>query len=199
MTTLINEAKYMVAYHEIEGAVRALENGGIILYPTDTLWSIGCDATDPVGVERVCRLKGSKSAEGLELLVDSIQMLKEYVEHLHPKIETLLLYHARPLTVLFDNARNLPDRLIGPDGTIAVRIVQDEFCRHLISETNRPLVATPASTGSSQYPVNFGAISSEIIESVDYVIKYRQNEKTPGEPSVMIRLSERDELEFLRE
>ena len=91
MTTLTNEVKSMVTYQEIEGAVRALENGGIILYPTDTIWSIGCDATDPVGVERVCRLKGSKSTKGFELLVDSVQMLKEYIEHLHPKIETLLV------------------------------------------------------------------------------------------------------------
>ncbi len=199
MTTLTNDVKSMVTYQEIEGAVRALESGGIILYPTDTLWSIGCDATDPVGVERVCRLKGSKDTNGFELLVNSVQMLKEYIEHLHPKIETLLAYHARPLTVLFDNARNLPERLTGPDGAVAVRIVQDDFCRRLIAEFQRPLVATPASVDPAPYPANFGAISSEIIENVDYVIKYRQNEKSQGEPSVMIRLSERDELEFLRE
>ncbi len=199
MTTYTNEKMRMAQQYDLEGALTTLRNGGVILYPTDTIWSIGCDATNPQAIEKVRRIKQNSAARSFEILVDSIQMLKNYVEHLHPKIETLLIYHVRPLTVVFDRPRNLPLDLAAPDGTAAFRLVQDEFCRQLIEHLNRPILASYASIGDLTYPVNFGAISSEIIEGVDFVVKYRQHEKAVGEPSVMVKLSRRDELIFLRE
>lgn len=199
MTTFTNEMKGMASFQEIEGALEILHNGGLLLYPTDTLWSIGCDATDPVAIERVCNLKGRKSTEDFEVLVDSLEMLRQYIDHLHPKLETLLAYHVRPLTVIFENGRNLPERLLAARRRVAFRLAQDKFCRTLITAFGRPLIATPAHSHDQPYPVNFGAVSSVIIEGADYVVKYRQNEKEAGEPAVMVQLSRRDELVFLRE
>ncbi len=199
MTTYTNDKIRMVQEYDLKGALTILQNGGVILYPTDTIWSIGCDATNPQAIEKVLQIKQKATARSFEMLVDSVQMLKFYVEHLHPKIETLLIYHMRPLTVVFDRPRNLPPNAIAPDRTVAIRIVQDEFCRSLIAQFGKPLLASFASVGEMTYPVNFGAISSEIIEGVDFVVKYRQNEKLTNEPSVMVKLSRRDELIFLRE
>ena len=196
MTTSTNEMKAMVSHDEIQGAIDALHTGGLILYPTDTVWSIGCDATDPVAIERICNLRGHRSTDDFELLFHSFDLLRRHVAHIHPRLETLLAYHVRPLTVLFDQPRRLPERLGAP---IAARLVQDECCRALIAAYGAPLIATAASLHGHPYPANFGAVSSQVIEGVDYVFKYRQQDKSNGEPSVMVRLSERDELEFLRE
>lgn len=199
MTTSTKERTGMVTYQELEEAKETLKTGGLLLYPADSLWSIGCDATDPVAVERVCNLKGDRSTESFEILVDSIEMIRRYVDHLHPKIETLLAYHVRPLTVKFNRGRNLPERLLAADGSVAIRLAQDPSCRSLITHYRRPLVATTANRHDHPHPSSFGAISSAIIEGVDYVIKHRQQEKDMGDPPVMVRLSERGELEFLRE
>lgn len=199
MTTYTKEKIRMVQEYDIKGALKVLQEGGVILYPTDTVWSIGCDATNPQAIEKVTAIKKKTTTKNFEILVDSLQMLKNYVEHVHPKLETLLMYHMRPLTVVFDHARNLPASVISPDGSIAVRVVQDDFCRALIGAYGEPLLASFASMGEGTFPTNFGSISSEIIEEVDFVVKYRQNEKVSDEPSVVVKLSNRDELEFLRE
>jgi len=199
MATYTNEKIRMVQEYDTKGALVTLQQGGIILYPTDTIWSIGCDATNTQAIEKVYQIKQKDSARGFEILVNSLQMLRDYVVHLHPKLETLLVYHMRPLTVVFDKPRNLPANAIAPDGTVAIRVVQDEFCRSLITELGKPLLAAFATKHEGTFPVNFGAISSEIIEQVDYVVKFRQNEKMIHEPSVMVKLSRRDELVFLRE
>ncbi len=199
MTTYTKEKIRMVQEYDIEGALNALQEGGVILYPTDTVWSIGCDATNPQAIEKVMAIKKKSTTKNFEILVDSVTMLKNYVEQVHPKLETLLIYHMRPLTIVFDRARNLPASATAPDGSIAVRVAQDDFCRALIRAHGEPLLAAFASMGEGTFPTNFGAISSEIIEAVDFVVKYRQNEKTVSEPSVVVKLSNRDELEFLRE
>ena len=199
MTTSANILKDMISYQDVEGAIATLQTGGLILYPTDTVWSIGCDATDPVAIERICNLRGHRSTEDFEVLVSSLNMLREYAGFLHPKLETLLAYHVRPLTLLLNGPHILSTRLAGPRNAIAFRLVQDDFCRTLITEYDAPLIATSACLHNFPYPPNFGAVSSVIIEGVDYVIKFRQQEKQAGEPAVMVQLSERDELVFIRE
>ncbi len=199
MTTYTKEKIRMVQEYDLKGALTTLQDGGVILYPTDTIWSIGCDATNPQAIEKVYNIKQKATARSFEILVDSIQMLKNYVEHLHPKIETLLVHHMRPLTVVFDRPRNLAENVRAADGSVAIRIAQDEFCSSLIADFGKPILASFASVGDMTFPTNFGAISSEVIEGVDFVVKYRQNEKAVDEPSVMVKLSKRDELIFLRE
>ena len=189
----------MVQNYDLESALETIRAGGLLLYPTDTVWSVGCDATNLRAVGRIRQLKQTDDALGLEILVSSIDMLRRYVAHLHPRIETLLLYHFRPLTVVYKQGRNLPNSILAEDGQVAIRLVQDEYCRELINRMGKPLVATEADLRQGYYPDNFGAISSDVIERVDYVSQHRRSDKIPAQPSVMARLSFRDELEFLRE
>ena len=199
MTTSTNGRAIMVQNYDLESALETLQSGGLILYPTDTVWSIGCDATNLRAVGRIRQLKKTDDALGLEILVSSIDMLRRYVAHLHPRIETLLLYHLRPLTVAYRQGRNLPNSILDENGQVAIRLAQDEYCRQLITRLGKPVVATEADLRLGYYPDSFGAISSDVIERVDYVSKYRRSDKIPAQPSVMARLSPRDELEFLRE
>ena len=189
----------MVQNYDLESALETIRAGGLLLYPTDTVWSVGCDATNLRAVGRIRQLKQTDDALGLEILVSSIDMLRRYVAHLHPRIETLLLYHLRPLTVAYRQGRNLPNSVLDENGQVAIRLVQDEYCREMITRMGKPLVATEADLRQGYYPDNFGAISSDVIERVDYVSKHRRSDKVSAQPSVMARLSPRDELEFLRE
>ncbi|MFK8105032.1 MAG: L-threonylcarbamoyladenylate synthase [Saprospiraceae bacterium] len=184
---------------KLEDIIDVLKTSGLILYPTDTIWGIGCDACDEEAVRKVYQLKQSTHDENFVLLVDSLAMLKKYVAEVHPRIDTLLSYHIRPLTVVYEEAKDLAPSVIAPDGSIAVRIVQDDFCKNLIQAFGRPLVATSANIHNQAFPSNFGAISSEVIRQVDYVVKARQSEKSLQEPSVLVKVSPKGELVFLRE
>lgn len=189
----------MVQNYNLEGALAVLERGGLMLYPTDTIWSIGCDATNAKAIENLIQLKRPDQPACLEILVDSVEMLRNYVKHLHPRIETLLIYHVRPLTIIFDNVEHLPENVRDNNLSVAFRMVQDDYCRKLIAAFGKPLVASYACVGCNDYPANFGSVSSEIIQGVDFVTRHRQHEKIIGQPSVMVRLTEEDELEFLRD
>lgn len=188
----------MVQIDNLTEITNVLEEGGLILYPTDTIWGIGCDACNPEAVHRVFKLKKRDTSKKFVILVDSMEMLKRYVKNVHPRIDTLLLYHVRPVTVIYENVTGLPDILLSSDGTVAIRVVQDSFCRALINQFGRPLVATSANVSDEAFPKSFGEISSDIIEGVDYVAQHRQLEPSSGEPSVIIKLSEKGELIFLR-
>ncbi len=190
---------FMFEKDNLENIKAVLENGGLILYPTDTIWGIGCDATNPEAVEKIYELKQRERNKGLIILVDSVEMMKQYVEHIHPRVDTLLLHHVRPLTLIFENARNLPKNMISPDGSIAIRLVQDDYCKNLITTLGKPLVSTSANISNEPFPANFGEISSAIIEGVDYVFKQRRYEKESKEPSVIVKAMTDGELIFLRE
>jgi L-threonylcarbamoyladenylate synthase len=183
---------------KIEDIISVLSKGGLILYPTDTIWGIGCNACDLKAINRIYQLKQRATSKNFVVLVDSIEMLKKYVREVPPRIETLLSYHTRPLTMVFDEARNLPENLIASDNTIAVRIVQDAFCQDLIGTYGFPLVATSANISGQPYPANFGEINSDIIKGVDYIVKIRRHEKSIGQPSVIAKIMEDGELDFLR-
>lgn len=184
---------------QIADIVRTLALGGTILYPTDTIWGVGCDATNEDAVQKIYDLKQRNTGKGFVILVSDLQMLREYVRHVHPRIDTLLAYHTRPITVIYDKSKNLPNNVTAPDDSIAVRVANDPFCRELISTFGKPLVATSANVSNKGFPHHFGEISSEIIEGVDYVVKYRQSDKSKHEPSVIVRMSEGEELDFVRE
>lgn len=180
-------------------AVEALNREGLILFPTDTIWGLGCNACDPVAVHRVYNLKKRPTNKPFVLLVDSIDMLKKYVRHVHPRIETLLVHHVRPLTVIYDKGKNLPKNVTAKDGSIGIRIPKDNYCQSLIRTFGKPLVATSANISGEPFPSVFAEVSSAIVKGVDYVENYRQADTNFGEPSVIVRLSKRGELEFLRE
>lgn len=190
----------MVQYYDLSGALSALKSEGLLLIPTDTVWSIACSATDRVAIERLRRLGKPSEARPIELLFADIDHLKTYVDRLHPRLETLLLYHARPLTIITERALGIPDRALQPGGIMAARIVQDPYCRQLIEHLNKPLATLPATTGDhAPTPSGFGFIRSDVIENVDYVARHRQKDRHPHELSVMVRLDDMEELDFLRE
>ncbi|MBK6931366.1 MAG: Sua5/YciO/YrdC/YwlC family protein [Saprospirales bacterium] len=184
---------------DISDIVRLLGEGGVICYPTDTIWGIGCDATNETAVTRLSALKGHAPEKGYILLVDSLEMLKRYVSRIHPRIETLLAYHQRPLSVIYEHVHGLPASVKNSNGSVAIRLTRDEFCCALIGALGRPLVSTAAAKHGEPYPPTFGAISSEILGGVDYVVKYRQDDKEPHEPSAIAYLDRHKELEFIRE
>ena len=199
MQTFTNRNAWMVQNYTLEPVISTLESGGLILYPTDTIWCIGCDATNPEAVRQIRDLRRCDPTEPFILLAASIEMLHIYVPFVHPRVETLLLFHTRPLTVVYEEGALLPAEALGPDGSVAFRIPQDDFCKQLLETFGKPIVAAPAHVCSTPYPHHFGEISSAIIEGIDHVVKHRQMEKEMGEPSVIARMSEEEELIFLRE
>ena len=182
----------------LDNISKLLELGKVILYPTDTIWGLGCDATNEQAIEKVINIKGRPPEKGFVVLVDSIEMLKNYICSIHPKIETLLAYHKRPLTVIYPEAKNLPLIACAKDGSIGIRITKDEFCKELIWATGRPLISSSANISGQAFPAHFGDIHHHILQSVDYIVNHRQEEVKPCEPSVIVRMSGKKELEFLR-
>jgi L-threonylcarbamoyladenylate synthase len=190
----------MFENEKIEEILTALKNSGVILLPTDTIWGLSADITDDSAIEKIISIKKRVPEKGFICLVDSLEMLKTYVGKLHPRIETLLHYHHRPLTVIYD-APILPvsKHICANDGSIAIRIVQDPFCANLIKLFGKPIVSTSANVSGSPFPTGFGSISSEILQQVDFVVRYKQHTKETVMPSTIVRLSNDEELDFIRE
>ncbi|MBK7408831.1 MAG: Sua5/YciO/YrdC/YwlC family protein [Saprospirales bacterium] len=196
---VINDYPSALRYSEVQDIQKTLQSGGLVLFPSDTVWAVGCDATQPSAIERLYALKNRTHQHPFILLVDSVEMLKEFVGHVHPRIETLLYFHNRPLTVIYDEPVNLPLEALAADGTVAIRVIQDDFCRSFIKELGRPIVATTACREPGSVPHHFGEIQSDILEGVDWVSKHRQKERHFEELSVIARLDAQEELEFIRE
>ena len=190
--------KVILVKDSISEICKLLDKGKVILYPTDTIWGIGCDATNESAIKRLYQIKNRDYSKPLIILVDSIHMLKEYVVDMHPRIETLLTLHHRPLTIVHPKSKNLPTVLSGGSPSIGIRIAQDLFCRELISAFGKPIVSSSGNVSNQPFPRNFGEISSEIIKQVDYVVKFRQEEKKIAEPSVVATYDSSGELIFLR-
>jgi L-threonylcarbamoyladenylate synthase len=187
---------------DISEIVALLEEGKTILYPTDTIWGLGCDASNEEAIEKISAIKRRKPEKSYVLLVDSIEMLKVYAPKMHPRIETLLTFHDRPLTVVYDRfsgVTGLPAAARGADGSMAIRVTKDQFCQNLIAAFGKPIISTSANISGTPFPAHFGEISSEILAEVDYVVKFRQDDKEPREPSVIAKVDRRGELDFLRE
>jgi len=182
----------------IDEIVTVLEDSGIILYPTDTIWGVGCDACNPVAIERIYNLKKRDRSKPFVLLVDSIEMLRGYVSSVHPRIETLLSFHSRPLTVIYEQGINLPANAMSSEGTVAIRIAKDKFCQQLIKDLGKPLIATSANISNEPFPANFGEISSAVIQGVEYVVHHRRDDKEQREPSVIIKYNHKGDLTFIR-
>jgi L-threonylcarbamoyladenylate synthase len=189
---------FLPAYN-IEQILETLKKGGLILFPSDTIWCIGCDATSESAVKRVLELKEWDYSMPLNMMVSSMSMLKTYVKDLHPRIETLLAYHYKPLTIIFDKVGQIAEASKGKDGSAAFRIVQDELCLRMLNTFGKPIVATSAHIGHQPFPRHFGEISSTVIMGVDHIVKHRQMDRDMAPPSVIARLDENEELIFLRE
>lgn len=173
---------------DIVNAILVLQQGGIILYPTDTIWGIGCDATNTNAVEKIYRIKSRTEAKSLIILVDNIDKLHNYVEKVPDITADLLASITNPVTIIYSNARRLAPNVIAADGTIAIRIVKDDFCNELIRRFGKPIVSTSANITGFDPPVVFSQIVEEIKKSVDYIVSYKQDTYTRSKPSTIIRL-----------
>lgn len=180
---------------EISNALPFLKDDKLILYPTDTVWGIGCDATATSAVERIFSLKKRAESKSLIVLVSSLQMLKDYVD-VPSKAINILKTSNRPTTIIYNNPKGLAKNTIANNNTVAIRIVQHEFCKKLIQEFGKPIVSTSANISGEPTPSSFSEISTAIREGVDYIVNLQQENQT-SQPSTILKIIG-EEIEVLR-
>ncbi len=184
---------------DIEKALEVLKNGGVILYPTDTIWGLGCDACNPKAVEKVYKIKQRCDSKSMLCLIDNLSKLDIYVDEV-PDIAWDLVESAnKPLTVIYPNAKNVAANLLAEDGSLGIRCVDDAFCQKLIARFRNPIVSTSANISGQPSPNKFDEISAEILEAVDYVVQYRQDDLNPAKASSIIKLSSGGLFQIIRE
>lgn len=184
---------------DIKAALEVLQKGGVILYPTDTIWGIGCDACNEAAVKRVYEIKNRIDSKSMLVLMENPALLDRYVSEVPEIAYDLMELAVKPLTIIFDGARGLANNLIAEDGSIGIRITSEAFCRELIRRFKRPIVSTSANISGSPSPACFYEIDQQIIDSVDYVVKYRQDDMQKAVPSSIIKLGSGGEVKVIRE
>ncbi len=183
---------------DINHSLETLRSGGIILYPTDTIWGIGCDATNPEAVRKIFLLKQRSETKSMIVLLADNKDIYRYISHPEPYIAEYLDKTTKPTTVIYEGALGLAENLVSEDGSVAIRIVQEDFCRHLIKRFRKPIVSTSANISGQLTPQNFNGISETIKQGVDYIVKYRQKENQNAKASVLIRFDKSGEPIILR-
>jgi len=183
---------------DIKNAVDVMKKGGVILYPTDTVWGIGCDATNEEAVKRIYEIKHRDDSKAMICLVDSDARLQRYVRNVPNVAWDLLDCADKPLTVILDGAVNLAPNLIAEDGSIAMRITKEEFSRQLCYRLQKPLVSTSANISGQPAAQNYRDIAPELLEAVDYVCFARRQEHKPHTPSSIIKLTASGEVTIIR-
>ena len=183
----------------VKTAVKVLREGGVILYPTDTIWGIGCDATNKEAVAKIYRIKQREDSKSMLTLIDNPNRLFQYVEHV-PEIAWEILDVAdKPLTIIYPKAKNLAANLIASDGSVGIRVVNHDFCRRLISVFSKPIVSTSANISGEPSPKNFYSISEEIKSAVDYIVPPEYDYLGNSIPSGIIKLGVNGEVNVIRE
>lgn len=181
---------------EIERSIAHLKRGNIILYPTDTVWGIGCDARNSEAVAKIYQIKERDVNKPMLCMVSDFDMLKQYVR-VRPEVETYLSKTTRPTTVIYPEVNGLPSNLLAIDGSIAIRVVTDSFCTPLIKAFGAPIVSTSANVSNHPNPSSFEEIEDSILERVDYIVNL-QTEKKIGPPSRLVRIEEDGSIKILR-
>ncbi|MBP3245918.1 MAG: threonylcarbamoyl-AMP synthase [Bacteroidaceae bacterium] len=184
---------------EIKKAVEVMRNGGVILYPTDTIWGIGCDATNEEAVKKVYEIKKRADSKALICLVDSEAKIDFYVKDVPPVAWDLIELSTKPLTVIYDGARNLAPNLLAEDGSVGIRVTNEEFSKQLCFRFRKAVVSTSANISGEPSPKSFADISDEIKNAVDYIVGVRQNEKGGVKPSSIIKLGAGGVVQVIRE
>ncbi|HBX46285.1 L-threonylcarbamoyladenylate synthase [Limibacterium fermenti] len=183
---------------DIQKACEVLKKGGVILYPTDTIWGIGCDATNEEAVKRVYDIKQRQDHKAMLVLLDNPAKLYQYVQEVPDIAMDLIDLTDKPLTIIYEKAQNLAQNLIATDGSIGIRITGEVFSSALCRQFRRPIVSTSANISGHASPKRFADIEKEIIDAVDYVVSYRQHDNTPAAPSGIIRLGANGSIEVIR-
>lgn len=183
---------------DINKALEVLKQGGLIIYPTDTIWGIGCDATNAEAVAKVYALKKRSETKSMSILLDTDNKLQSYLREVPDLAYQLIEYAEKPMTIIYSDARNLAANLIAEDGSIGIRIVKHAFCEKLLQRFRKPVVSTSANISGEATAATFDDISEEIKAGVDYVVTFEQEKTTPKEASTIIKLGIHGNFEFIR-
>jgi L-threonylcarbamoyladenylate synthase len=183
---------------DIEACLRVLESGGLILYPTDTIWGIGCDATSEAAVEKIFTLKKRIETKALIVLITDERSQLQYVASPHIEVFDYIQGVSKPTTIIYENAIGLAGNLLAEDGSVGIRICADEFCKHLIKRFRKPIVSTSANVSGFPPPKVFSDIDIAVKEGVDYVVHYRQDDTVPVEPSAVVKCNKDGRFTILR-
>lgn len=192
--------KYAKTYdaEDLKKALETLQKGGVILYPTDTVWGLGCDATNEEAVKRIYELKRRSDAKSMLVLVDSANRIESYVREVPDMAWDLIEVSDKPLTIIYPEAKNLAKNLLAEDGSIGIRVSGEQFSKMLCARFKRPIVSTSANISGEPSPAFYAEISDEIKQSVDYIVQYRQDDRTPAKPSSIIKLDIGNVIKIIR-
>lgn len=183
---------------EINKAVEFLAQGKTILYPTDTIWGLGCDATSQKAVEKIFRIKKRPEQKSLIILLDTEQKIEQYVKDVPQLAYDLIRNYTSPLTIIYPNSRGLAKNVVAEDKSIAIRVVKEAFCRKMIERFGKPIVSTSANVSGEPAPLSFSKISDEVKQTVDHVVNYNQHIVTRTKPSTIIRIRQDGSFDVLR-
>ena len=183
---------------EVKKACDVLNKGGVILYPTDTVWGLGCDATNPEAVKRIYEIKQRADSKAMLVLVDSDIKVDFYVKDVPEVAWNLIEVADKPMTIIYDGARNLAENLLAEDGSVGIRVTNEEFSKELCFRFRKAIVSTSANISGQASPATFAEISDEIKQKVDYIIDYRQDECAGAKPSSIIKLGAGGTVKIIR-
>lgn len=188
----------MIFDEDIKECLITLNKGGIILYPTDTIWGIGCDATNLSAVEKIFKIKSRNDSKSLLILVNGEQMLERYVRDIPEIVFELTSVSDNPLTIIYPNGKNLAPGVCSADGSVGIRICRDEFCHELITRFRKPIVSSSANFSGKPSPENFSDIEMSLISSVDFVVKYHQDDRQKHSASPVIKIEQDGTFKIIR-
>jgi L-threonylcarbamoyladenylate synthase len=183
---------------EIERALNTLKSGGIILYPTDTVWGLGCDATSEEAVSKINAIKGRSADKSFIILLDNDSKIQSYVTEIPDVAYDLIEFAEHPLTIIFSGAKNLAKSVINADGTVGVRVVKHDFCQQLLQRFRKPITSTSANISGHPAPQTFDEISDEIKDAVDYIVDWEQDLRVPKKASTIMKLAPGGQFSFIR-
>lgn len=189
----------MILADEIKQTIDILRNGGIILYPTDTIWGIGCDATNPEAVEKIYKLKQREDSKSMIVLVDKVGRIPSYVSEMPDLAWDLVELSDKPLTIIYPKAKNLASNLVATDGSIGIRVANHDFCSKLIGRYGKPIVSTSANISGKPFPKSFHDIDDAIKDKVDYIVSDEFDHPVSDKPSGIIMLGINGEIKVIRE
>jgi L-threonylcarbamoyladenylate synthase len=192
---IMNEINFT---EDLRQALHVLINGGIILYPTDTIWGLGCDATNQNAVEKIYKIKKRRETKSLIILVNGFTMLERYVKNIPDAAYEILDVSDKPMTIIYPEGKNLAPAVCSEDGSVGVRICNDDFCNELITRFRKPVISTSANYSKAPSPSDFSEIEDDLIRSVDYVVKYRQTDLNKNTPSSVIKVDDNGVIKIIR-
>ena len=183
---------------DIEQCIKTLSEGKLILYPTDTIWGVGCDATNEEAIAKIFTLKKRADSKSVIILISNEKDLQDYVSEVPEMLNKIIANQKRPTTIIYEGGKNLAKNVLNADGSIAIRIVNDPFCAALIKEFGKPIVSTSANISGRPSPGNFREIADEIKNGVTYTVKHRRESLESGEPSAIIKIRKDGGFEVIR-